>query len=540
VSVSSTQGVSRAQCAAGIVLALLANYLLTNAGRIDIIDGQVRYEVAANWLERGEPTIRDRALAGTSFAIPIERATYGTYNAGASVSAMPLMLLSRLLPGHTVERDRFAFSMTGPVFGAAVAGVLVIAYGMLGLGAAAALWWAGITSLATLWWPASVTVFDQNQHAFFLLTGLLLAWQSGRRGNARLAALAGLTGGVLFIYQEIYVVLLPLLGLAVFASPGGATRAVSAWRGRSVDRAALLRYIVFGAGCSVGLLAFVAFNLWRFGTPVAPSRYDNPLMFSGNPVAGLLSLTVSPGKSILLFSPPVILGIIGARGLFKRAPVLVAAVGLISLIHVLLVIQLPFFGGDWCWGPRYLLVLLPLWALAFPFATQVLGRRVVGIIVTLGFIVQLMGISIDHQRFFLERDFPPYFWLDPWVYFKHSQLLARPQELLTLARDGVPAEATRFSPTPQAQITYTPAGPPKDRRPSEWARQFGVFYMLRPWPVWIHRLDPARRPIAPWPLLWACGALFAGGLALMTLGQRRASLLLTGGAPPDVLPTPGR
>jgi hypothetical protein len=109
--------------------------------------------------------------------------------------------------------------MTGPVFGAAVAGVLVIAYGMLGLGAAAALWWAAITSLATLWWPASVTVFDQNQHAFFLLSGLLLAWQSGRRASVRLAALAGLTGGVLLIYQEIYVLLLPSLGLAVFTSP---------------------------------------------------------------------------------------------------------------------------------------------------------------------------------------------------------------------------------------------------------------------------------------------------------------------------------
>jgi hypothetical protein len=277
---------------------------------------------------------------------------------------------------------------------------------------------------------------------FFLLTGLLLAWQSGRRASVRLAALAGLTGGVMLIYQEIYVVMLPLLGLAVFASPGGTTLAASSWRGRSVDRPALLRYIVFGAGCSVGLLAFVAFNSWRFGTLMAPSRYDNPLMFAGNPVAGLLSLAVSPGKSIILFSPPVILAIIGARGLFKRAPVLVAAVGLISLIHVLLVIQLPFFGGDWCWGPRYLLVLLPLWALAFPFATQVLGRRVVGIIVTLGLVVQLMGISIDHQRFFLERDFRPYFWLDPWVYFKHSQLFARAQELFVLVRDGVPVDAT--------------------------------------------------------------------------------------------------
>jgi hypothetical protein len=508
---------ARLLSALGVAAALLAVYLLTNAGRIDIIDGQIRYEVAANWLETGEPTIRDRALTGTPFAIRGERATYATYNAAGSVAAMPLMLLSRLLPGHSIERDRFAFSMTGPLFGAAVAGILVIAYGMLGFGTARALRWAAMTSLATLWWPGSLTVFDQNQHAFFLLTGLLLAWQSGRRASVRLAALAGLTAGVLLVYQEIYALLLPIVGLAVFA--GATSSAAQPWRAGSVERPALLRYIAFGAGCSVGLLAFGAFNYWRFGALVPPSRYDNPLWFSGNALAGLLSLTVSPGKSIVLFSPPVILALIGARGLFTRVPVVAAAVLLISLVHVALLVQFPFFGGDWCWGPRYLLVLLPLWALAFPLAAEGLSRWTVGIIVTLGLVVQLMGISIDHQRFFLERGFRPYFWLDQWVYFKHSQLLARPRELLTLVREGIPAEATRFSPTPGAQITYTPFGPPSDRRPGPWVRQFAVFYTLRPWPVWIRHLDADRRPIEPWVLMWTCGGLFAGGLALMTRGR---------------------
>jgi len=198
--------------------------------------------------------------------------------------------------------------------------------------------------------------------------------------------------------------------------------------------------------------------------------------------------------------------------------------GLISLVHVVLIVQLPFFGGDWCWGPRYLLVLVALWALALPFATEHLSRPVVGIIVTLGLVVQLMGIGIDHQRFFLERDFRPYFWVDQWVYFRHSQLLARPGELLKLARDGVPLEATRFSPTPQGQITYTPGGPPSTGRPGlVWARQFVVFHTLRPWPFWIYRLEPMRRPIEPLPLLTVCGVFVVGGLALVRLGLQRRS-----------------
>ena len=525
--------------ALGVAAAMLAVYVLTNAGRIDIIDGQIRYEVAANWLDTGEPTLRDPALLNTPFAIRSERGIYALYNAGASVAAMPLMLLSRALPGHTAERDRFAFSMTGPVFGAATAAVLVLAYGMLGLGTASAVCWAAIASVATMWWPGSLTVFDQNQHALLLLTALLLAWHSGRRASVGWSALAGLVGGLLLTYQEIYVLLLPFLGLPVFASTGPPPSAGS-WRARDVDRAALVRYATFGAACGVGLLLFAAFNYGRFGTWLAQSRYGAPL-FTGNPIAGLLSFSVSPGKSIVLFSPPVILAVAGAKGLFRRAPVVVAAVILVSLVHVLLVVQLPFFGGDWCWGPRYLLILVPLWALAFPFAAPAVGRWIVGIIVTAGLVVQLTGISIDYQRFFLERDFPPYFWVDQWVYFKHSQLMARTQELRALARDGVPADATRFSPTPNAQITYTPGGPPKGRRPSIWVRQFAVFYTLRPWPLWIYGLDAERRPIEPAPLLWACGALLAGGLVLLTLGLRRAARLPAGGAAPiGVVPTTSR
>jgi hypothetical protein len=530
---------ARLLSALGVAASMLAVYTLSNAGRIDIIDGQIRYEVAANWLDTGAPTLRDPALLNTRLAIWSERGVYGFYNAGASVAAMPLMLLSRALPAHTVERDRFAFSMTGPVFGAATAAVLVLAYGMLGLGTGPAVCWAVIASVATMWWPGSLTVFDQNQHALLLLTALLLAWHSGRRESVGWAALAGLVGGLLLTYQEIYALLLPFLGLAVFASTG-LSRSAATWRARDVDRAALVRYVSFGAACGVGLLLFVAFNYGRFGTALAPIRYQASL-FSGNPIAGLLSLGVSPGKSILLFSPPVILAVAGAKGLFRRAPVVVVAVILVSLVHVLLIVQFPFFGGDWCWGPRYLLILVPLWALAFPFAGLAVGRSIIGIIVTAGLVVQLMGISIDYQRFFLERDFRPYFWVDQWVYFKHSQLMARTRELRALARDGVPADATRFSPTPNAQVTYTPGGPPEGRRPSIWMRQFAVFYTLRPWPLWIYGLDAERRPIEPAPLLWACGALLAGGLVLLTLGLRRAAPVPASGPPPiGVVPTAPR
>jgi hypothetical protein len=395
---------------------------------------------------------------------------------------------------------------------------------MLELGLVRALVWTAIASLSTLWWPGSVTVFDQSQHAFFLLGAILTAWQSGRRSSLWLAALAGLTGGLLVAFQENYLLLLPLIGLPVLAHTPGFGTPWLLFR-QSLDRHAMLRYLLFGLCCGVGLLLFFSFNYWRFGMLLQPNRYGNPDLFWGNPVAAFVSLIASPGKSILLFSPPIVLAFFGFRGLFTRAPVLVATIVGVTLVHVLVVIQLAFFGGDWCWGPRYLLILIPLWALTFPFATSRVRRQIVSAVVVAGFAVQLMGISLDYQRFFLEHNLPPYFWVDQWSYFKQSQFLSRPGEIFALIRDGIPPEARQFSPTPTAQVTYTPLGPPDYRRDgARWVRLFAVFNTPRPWPFWISAVESERRPVNGLALGTACMAMLLVGLGLIHAGLRQRSI----------------
>ena len=123
----STAGRSTILAALGVSLLLLGLYLATSPGRIDMIDGQFRYEVARNWLDHRRPVVLDRALAGVSgLAIRTPTAVYSVYNAAASITPMPLMLLSRGLPGHGADRERFFFAMTGPVFGAMLGGVLLL------------------------------------------------------------------------------------------------------------------------------------------------------------------------------------------------------------------------------------------------------------------------------------------------------------------------------------------------------------------------------------------------------------------------------
>jgi hypothetical protein len=523
--------------AIGVSLVLLGLYVLTSPGRIDMIDGQVRYEVARNWIDRGRPVVLDRALISTGLTVKTPGAAYGVYNAAASVVAMPIMLVSRALPRHTAERDRFLFAMVGPLFGAVLGGMLVVVYSMLGLSLGGAVAWALVCTLGTLWWPASTTVFDQNQHAVWLLLAVLLAWESGRRGSVGLALLAGGAGAALVTYQENYALLLPLVGMAVAAKASEGNANTPGRLRQPVDRATVRRYVAFGAASSVGLLALIAFNYARFGAPFNEGRFDDPMIFGrGNVLAALLGLLVSPGKGFFLFSPPLLLAFLGARRLLALAPALATTIVAVSLTHLLVVAQVAFFGGDWCWGPRYLLVLAPLWALAGPFAATRARRIVVAVLVVLGVSIQVMAISLDHHRFFYERNLAPHFWAeDPWFYFRSSQLLARPGELAATWLSGVPTEAVAFSPTPWREVTYSPFGPRRPAQSSEWVRRFAVFYLPRPWPLWFHALDPAQRPVAAWPWLALCGAsiILGGGLVLRTLGHGRAGAAMAHRAQPS-------
>lgn len=511
----SAAGRSTIVAALGVSLLLLGLYVATSPGRIDMIDGQFRYEVARNWLDVGRPVVLDRALASVAgLRVRTPTAVYSVYNAAGSITPMPLMLLSRALPGHNAERERFFFAMTGPVFGATLGGVLVVAYSMLGVPLRRAVAWALVCGVATLWWPGSTTVFDQNQHAVWLLLALVLAWESGRRASVHLALLAGVAGGVLVTYQESYAVLLPLVGLAVVASPLEA-RAMAVSLPRTIERATLWRYLAFALASAAGLVALLAFNYARFGTAFYEGRYDDPLTFAdANPLAAFLGLAVSPGKSLFLFSPPLVLAVLGARRLFARAPALAIAIALASLAHLLVIVQVVFFAGDWCWGPRYMLILVPMWALAFPLAAEWTRRALVVALVSLGVLTQVLAVSVDHHRFFLERNLSPHFWAtDLWFYFRDSQLVARPGEVWAMWRDGVPGEATMFISSPWRDTTSAPFGltPARANISARWMRSFQAFYLPRPWPLWTAAIDPALRPITPWPMLLVCVATLVAG-----------------------------
>src|SRR5271166_6460193 len=113
--------------ASGIFLFVVGIYGLSSPGRIDMVDGQIRFDVAYNWMATGRPLVTDEWI-GPLMGVPgRDGHRYSFYGAPASIFGMPLVWA-----GQASERDiqlsRFLFSLTSSIFGAAIAPLLFLFY----------------------------------------------------------------------------------------------------------------------------------------------------------------------------------------------------------------------------------------------------------------------------------------------------------------------------------------------------------------------------------------------------------------------------
>jgi hypothetical protein len=107
----------------------------------------------------------------------------------------------------------------------------------------------------------------------------------------------------------------------------------------------------------------------RFGDPLETGRFGHYSEFVA-PWEGLLAQAIAPGRSFLLYSPAVLLGLCGWAALRRRAPAaLWFAVAVVVLRWVVISTRSDWFGG-WGLGPRHLVPVIPVAMLGFAAAIE--------------------------------------------------------------------------------------------------------------------------------------------------------------------------
>jgi hypothetical protein len=171
-------------------------------------------------------------------------------------------------------------------------------------------------------------------------------------------------------------------------------------RGFAYRTTAILLAVVSVSGSLYLLRNYHFFgNPFDFGVP-ATAENGKDLESWHNPFwRGVFGFLFSPGKSALLFCPPIILGMLGLPKLWRRNRPLTVLAAAAPIANLALYSFRTQWEGSYCYGPRYLLPSLVL--LCFPIAALLHDpppwlRPVFWATAIVGFLVQVIGLSVNN------------------------------------------------------------------------------------------------------------------------------------------------
>ncbi|HUP73218.1 MAG TPA: hypothetical protein VM282_09230 [Acidimicrobiales bacterium] len=403
VSDTAAPALSHLQRQKLVVLFLLVTGVaaLVAGGHSYAIDNEVQFQTTRSLVQLNpELESVDSAWADATNG-PYVRTDEGGYIAvvgiGHSIVASPFYAASRavaqLLPGQ----DRDSFVRTGTMFtNSVVLGLLAVAVALLALELTPsfrAAWAVGLAyALGTYALPLSKTFFTELTSALFLTVAVLAALRCARAASMRAAVFCGFCAGFGVLTRASSAMFVPLLGLWL------AIIAVQRWGWRTMARCLL----AFAAGGLAPLAAFLFFNWWRFGSPTDVGYSRVPQSFPLQD--GLYNHFFTPGKSMFLFAPIIVLGFAGMIVGLVRHTAAMSLVVAVVCANLVFFSRVPFWSGDAAWGARYQQIVLPLMCVpAVVLASRRWWAATFGTLAAVGFAVPaLLGSLIYFNVFFIE------------------------------------------------------------------------------------------------------------------------------------------
>ena len=333
-------------------------YLLTWAGHYTSGDGAQKVAWAKAML------FRHTANLSTTGGIQFSK-----YSVGHSLIAMPGFAIAASIATLSHVKCEAAFYTLLFIVNGAFFVYLAWTYLMRRYSIAQAWGTVVLIGLCSTWWPYTKLDFSEPLVLTILFAGFLLA----TRGNPVLGVVVA--------------------SLAITVRPDSVVQALIlclwlAWRSGS------WRLLVFTGPAIFPALLINAFcNYVRWGSfhemGYAGETFSTPLL------VGLYGILFSAGKSIFLFSPPLILGVLGISRFIRKPEGRQEAAFFVAvfLSELLLYSKWWDWSGDDAWGVRF---LVPGVMLICLFAVEMLKFRfLVAAVAFTGFFVQTLGVLIN-------------------------------------------------------------------------------------------------------------------------------------------------
>lgn len=325
-----------------------------------------------------QPIVVDGKVVGTQSMffgkVGLDGKPYAPYGPLAAVLAVPHHLAGRALASMLgIERVPAAQGLAWVILvggitmlaSATAAALAVVGFhrAALALGTAprTALLLSCVLGGATVLWPYATSFFSEAFLAAAFIWAAALLIEARRSAKPPTAvAIAALLIVVAGLTKVTSLMVAPAFVLAVLAE-----RSI-AW-----PRRLRVAVVIGGAIALAGALQ-LGWNVYRFGSPFDVG-YDwsetipmlPPRAFAiGDIPRGLAVLLFAPGKSLFLWAPLLVLAILNATATWRRDRALAAGLGAALAVGLLAYAAYLFPEGGYAHGPRHLVPIIPLLALA--------------------------------------------------------------------------------------------------------------------------------------------------------------------------------
>lgn len=449
-------------------------------------DDVLMFQVARSLSERGslEVTSPDDRVAVARSIPGRDGRRYAKYGPGLSLVAVPFVRLGESgairaleLPETVDEAGNaragggvFAAGLVNAAVAGALAAALFLLALELGYGARPALATALLASLASPIPHYAAGFLSEPLSALCLAVGVLGLAKSeklrrkeaegGRVGGPLAGAsgagmlLGGLAAGLALLTRLLHLLfVVPLAGAMLRSATS--PRASGLPRPQRWQAFLLWAFPVFAVTAALGLA-----NFDRFGS-VLETGYGAEASSFGTPLfEGLTGQLLSPGKGLLWFCPAALLGLAGFRGLWRRSPRVSATLLSGSLLLLLTTSKYYQWHGGGCWGPRFLVPLLPLWLLPAAELFSRWGslggarRALVVALVALSLAVAAVPILVPFDRHAVDVNVEPerfaasvWSWRASPLFLAAAEAPAAVGQTLGKLAGAAPLEATHLEPT---------------------------------------------------------------------------------------------
>ena len=261
----------------------------------------------------------------------------------------------------------------------------------LGTSAAGSVAFALIIVVTTPIWLASRSLYSEALQALLVIwftLFLLRARDSQKRGAW------AVVGGILGLAINAKIIL-AVLGVALVVD-----QLHERW-----DRQRLIAACFALPGLLLGAAAFLWYNYVRFGdlwTQGYGVQRDGELGFSVPMASGVYGLLFSSGKSVFQYSPVLLAAAWAVPRWYRERRRDLWLIAIPCVVTLCVIGKWWAWSGDWGWGPRLLLPVVPL--ACVPIVRWIGGQRraprvwVAGL-AAIGLYVQLLGLSVDPSQY---------------------------------------------------------------------------------------------------------------------------------------------